>query len=353
MRAYGNFYTRGGLTASIDMYTPQDYKLVAMSPSTRIDVEYNQGIHLLDSILWLDAPRQTDLCFVSHAHIDPVGPHRKILTTGATAALIRRRIGRGESLTTPFFRRFSLGELDLELHPAGHMLGSAQIRITREGGTLVYTGDFQLGRHRTARPAAVLECDVLVMRAIYGLPRHVFPDREEVEAEMVSWASQTIQDGDQPVVFASPLGKAQELASIFLAHDLRVRVHKSIYQVCRSYRALGVHLTNIRCFRRSPKKAEVIIFPPHLRQSKTIAKLKRARTCVATGRVLDETAGWANAAFIISGHADHPALLRYARESGAKRIRLTGPAAVPLAAELAAAGFDASVLQPSEQMGLF
>ena len=335
------------------MYTPQDYKLVAMSRSTLIDVEYNQGIHLLDSILWLDAPRQTDLCFVSHAHIDPVGPHRKILTTGATAALIRSRIGRGESLTTPFHRRFSLGELDLELHPAGHMLGSAQIRITRDDGTLVYTGDFQLGRTRTAKPAAVLECDVLVMRATYGLPRHVFPDREEVEAEMVSWAHRTLQDGDQPVVFASALGKAQELASIFLAHDLRVRVHKSIYKVCRAYRALGVQLPDIQCLRLSPGKAEVIIFPPHLRQSKAIAKLKRARTCVATGRVLDEANDLVDAAFALSGHADHPALLRYTRESGAKRIRLTGPAAAPLAAELAAAGLDASPLQPSEQMRLF
>jgi putative mRNA 3-end processing factor len=335
------------------MYPPQDYKLVAMSGSIRIDVEYNQGIHLLDSILWLDAPRQTDLCFVSHAHIDPAGHHRKILATGATAALIHRRIGRGEYLTTPFHRRFSLGKLDLELHPAGHMLGSAQIRITRDGGTLVYTGDFQLGPTRTARTATVLECDVLVMRSTYGRPHQVFPDREETEAKMVSWAKRTIQDGDQPVVFASARGKAQELASIFLAHDLRVRVHKSIYQVCRSYRALGMPLANIRCFRLSPKKAEVIIFPPHLRQSKTIAKLKRARTCVATGRALDETNDWADAAFIISGHADHPALLRYARESGAKRIRLTGPTAAPLAAELTAAGFDASPLQPSEQMGLF
>ena len=177
----GNFYTRGGFTASIDMYIPRDYKLVAMSRSSSIDVEYNQGIHVLDSILWLDAPRQTDLCFISHAHIDPVGPHRKILTSEATAALIRRRIGRGKTLTSPFLRRFSLGELDLELHPAGHMLGAAQVRVTRDGSQLVYTGDFQLGRSRTAGQANVLDCDVLVMRATYGLPRHVFPDRQEVE----------------------------------------------------------------------------------------------------------------------------------------------------------------------------
>ena len=349
----GNFYTRGGFTASIDMYIPRDYKLVAMSRSSSIDVEYNQGIHVLDSILWLDAPRQTDLCFISHAHIDPVGPHRKILTSEATAALIHRRIGRGKTLTSPFLRRFSLGELDLELHPAGHMLGAAQVRVTRDGSQLVYTGDFQLERSRTAGQAKVLECDVLVMRATYGLPRHVFPDRQEVEEEMVGWANRTLQNGEQPVVFAPPLGKAPELASIFSKHGLPVRVHKSVYRVCRIYRSLGVQLPDVRCFRLSPAKGEVIVFPPHLRQSKTIARLKRARTCVATGRALDAKDESVDKNFVLSGHADHPALLRYARESGAGKIRLTGPAAVPLAAELQAAGYDASPLQPSEQMKLF
>ena len=324
-----------------------------MSPAPGIDVEYNQGIHVQDSILWLDAPRRTDLCFISHAHVDPAGPHKKILASEATAALLRRKIGRSRTLTSPFFRRFSLGELDLELHPAGHMLGAAQVRITHKSGRLVYTGDFQLEPSRTAGRADILECDVLVMRATYGLPRHVFPDRQEVEAEMIAWARRTLDDGGQPVVFAAPLGKAPELAGIFSQHGLAVRVHESIHQVCRTYRALGVELANVRRFRTAPVKGEVIIFPPHLRRSKAIARLKRVHSCVATGRAPDAKGQLPDAVFVLSGHADRPALLRYARESGAGRIRLTGPAAAPLAAELLALGHDASVLQPSEQMGLF
>jgi putative mRNA 3-end processing factor len=335
------------------MSFPRDYKVFAMPLASGIDVEYNQGIHVLDSVLWLDAPRQTDLCFISHAHVDPAGPHKKILTSEATAALMRRRIDRGKVLTSPFFRRFSLGELDLELHPAGHLLGAAQVRITRDDNRLVYTGDFQLERSHTAEKATVLECDVLVLRATYGLPRHVFPDRQEVEADMVAWANRILEEGEQPVVFAAPLGKAPELASIFSQQDLPVRVHKSIYQVCRTYRSLGVKLENVRCLRGAPAKGEVVIFPPHLRHSKTITRLKGVRTCVATGRALEAYDRSVDAAFILSDHADHPALLRYARESGARKIRLTGPAAAPLSAELAEAGYDAFPLQPPEQMGLF
>jgi putative mRNA 3-end processing factor len=335
------------------MSFPRDYKVFAMSLASRIDVEYNLGIHVQDSVLWLDAPRQTDLCFISHAHVDPAGPHKKILTSEATAALLRQRIDRGKVLTSPFFRSFSLGELDLELHPAGHMLGAAQVRITRDGSQLVYTGDFQLERSRTAGQAKVLECDVLVLRATYGLPQHIFPDRREVEADMVAWANRTLEHGEQPLVFAAPLGKAPELASIFSQQNLPVRVHQSIYQVCRTYRSLGVQLENIRCLRGSPAEGEVIIVPPHLRQSKTVARLNRVRTCVATGRTLEAEDRSVDAAFILSDQADHPALLRYARESGARKIRLTGPAAAPLSAELAAAGHDAFPLQPSEQMALF
>jgi putative mRNA 3-end processing factor len=97
----------------------------------------------------------------------------------------------------------------------------------------------------------------------------------------------------------------------------------------------------------------VIIFPPHLQRSKAIAKLKGVRTCVASGRVLDGQDVSLDATFVFSGHADHPALLRYARESGARKIYLTGPTAQPLAAELNAAGFAATPLQLSEQMALF
>ena len=354
MRAYWKFlhhrrFYRKSVISGIDRHISRDYKHVAMSRSPGIDVEYNQGIHVLDSILWLDAPRKTDLCFISHAHIDPAGLHRKILASEATAALLRKKTGRGRALTSPFYRRFSLGELDLELRPAGHMLGAAQIRITRESGKLVYTGDFQLQPSRTAGHAEVLECDVLVMRATYGLPRYVFPDRREVEAEMVAWARRTLDYGGQPVVFASPLGKAPELASVFSHHGLPARVHKSIYHVCRIYRAMGVQLPDVRCFRISPDKGEVIIFPPHLRQSRAITRLKRVRSCVATGRAKESQ----DSVFVLSGHADHPTLLRYARESGARKIRLSGPAAAPFSAELTAAGYDATVLQPSEQIALF
>lgn len=358
MCAYWKFlhhrrFSRKLVFSGIDRHISRDYKQVAMSRSSGIDVEYNQGIHVPDSVLWLDAPRKTDLCFISHAHIDPAGLHKKILASEATAALLRGKIGRSRTLTSPFFRRFSLGDLDLELHPAGHMLGAAQIRITRGDSRLVYTGDFQLERSHTAGQAQVLECDLLVMRATYGLPRHVFPDRREVEAEIVAWARRTIDDGEQPVVFASPLGKAPELASVFSQNGLPVRAHKSIHQVCRAYRALGVQLDNVSCYRTTPAREEVIIFPPHLRQSIVISRLKRARGCVVTGRLLDTREQPADAAFVISGHADHPALLRYARESGARKIWLTGPAAVPLSAELTAAGHRASVLQPSEQIALF
>jgi len=352
---HGRFY-RKLVISGIDRHISRDYKHVAMPRSNGIDVEYNQGIHVQDSILWLDAPRKTDLGFISHAHIDPEGRCKKILASEATAALLRKKIGRGRALTSPFYRRFSLGELDLELRPAGHMLGAAQVRITREGSQLVYTGDFQLVPSRTAGQAEVLECDVLVMRATYGLPRHVFPDRREEEARMVDWARRTLDDGEQPIVFAPPLGKAPELASIFSHHGLPVRVHKSIHQICRIYRAMGVQLPNVRCLRISPSRGEVVIFPPHLHQSKTIARLRRARSCVATGRALDGPDALEqspDAAFVLSGHADHPALLRYARESGARKIRLSGPAAAPLSAELTRAGHDASVLQPSEQMALF
>ena len=102
-----------------------------MSDARGIDVEYLQGIHLVDSILWLDALRRAELCFVSHAHLDPIDPHRKVLTTEATAQLIGRRLGDTQMLVTPYRRPFSLGELDSQAEALAAAL--ANLGVEAEG----------------------------------------------------------------------------------------------------------------------------------------------------------------------------------------------------------------------------
>lgn len=328
----------------------------APSPIRPLEVEYLQGIHVVDSVLWFDAPRPSDLCFISHAHFDQPVAHRKILSTEATAALLRPHLAKGKILVTPYRRRLSLGDLDLWLHPSGHMLGAAQILVQRGATRIVYTGDFTLEPPRTAEPALVLDADVLVMETTYGLPHQVFPPRAEVEEALLDWTRRTLAAGGQPVFLTPPLGKAQELARLLADNGLKVRAHKTAFEHGRIYRKAGVRLPFVRLFRKTLADGEVLLFPPHLSDTETLKKLPGLRTAVATGAAIEPNARarWnVDAAFPLSGHADHRGLLRYVRESGARRIFLVGRAAPAFAEELRALGFDAWPLRPPEQLGFF
>ncbi|HYX91607.1 MAG TPA: MBL fold metallo-hydrolase, partial [Myxococcaceae bacterium] len=140
------------------------------------------GLHLSGTELWFDANRKSDLSFVSHAHADHIARHARVIATAATLRLMQHRLGKLHgALPVPYRRPFDLGRLVLELLPAGHVLGSAQLRVIREDGTrIVYTGDINFTNALTAEPAEIADCDVLVIESTFGHPRYVFPPRAEL-----------------------------------------------------------------------------------------------------------------------------------------------------------------------------
>ena len=144
----------------------------------RAHIELHRGeLHVPGSGLWLDARRRAPCAFVSHAHGDHIGRHDRTIATPATLALMAHRLGnprKGEWLPAGYREPFGIGELTVELFPAGHVLGSAQIRISRDGHAVGYSGDLCLEPTLTAEPAQVVECDTLVLESTFGAPRYVF-----------------------------------------------------------------------------------------------------------------------------------------------------------------------------------
>ena len=164
------------------------------------------GLHLTGTPLSLDARRKSPLSFVSHAHSDHIARHERTIATAATLRLMAHRLGDlNAPLAVPYGRPFALGPLTLELLPAGHVLGSAQIRVTREDGKrIVYTGDINFAPSLTAEPTQVAECDTLVIESTFGHPRYVFPPREEVLGQVESWVRRHLERAAQGLFCASP-----------------------------------------------------------------------------------------------------------------------------------------------------
>src|SRR5262245_38723969 len=175
------------------------------------EFEYNGGIHLSGAILWCDADRRHDQTFISHAHVDEIGKNRRILATDKTVKILTRGTGKIDALMSPYKRSFTLGPLELEMHPAGHVLGSAQLLIVRDGRRIVYTSDVSVRQTATAERATPVPCDVLAIPATYGLPLFKFPPREEVLAAVEKFVDDCLNDRATPVLIANPIGTAQEL----------------------------------------------------------------------------------------------------------------------------------------------
>jgi putative mRNA 3-end processing factor len=327
----------------------------------RAPIELHRGeLRITGSPLHLDARRRVECAFVSHAHGDHIGRHDRTIATAATLALMRQRLGEPrrratEALPAVYRTPFGLGDLTLELFPAGHVLGSAQLRVARGGVAVGYTGDLCTEPTHAAEPAEVMACDVLVVESTFGHPRYVFPPKDETLAAVRRFVDDALADGATPVLLGYALGKAQEILKFLSDAGYRCRAHPAVHAVNRVYESLGVALPNVRALGpEGPEPGEVVVAPPHLARGAAMRGLRRRRTAILTGWAVDGGRWFrgVDAAFPLSDHADFPSLVAYARATGASRVFTVHGHADVLAAALRREGIRAEPLRESRQLEL-
>jgi putative mRNA 3-end processing factor len=311
------------------------------------------------SSLHLDARKRVECAFVSHAHGDHIGRHDRTIATAATLSLMRHRLGepkrrKTEALPAGFRAPFGLGELTLELFPAGHVLGSAQLRVLRNGVALGYSGDLCTEPTHAAEPAEVMPCDVLVLESTFGHPRYVFPPKDETLRAIRKFVDDVLSDGATPVLLGYALGKAQEILKYLADAGYRCAVHPVVHAVNRVYEAHGVSFPNVRALpAEGPDAGEVVVAPPHLARSPAMRGVRRRRTAVLTGWAIDGGRHFhADAAFPLSDHADFPSLVRYAKATGAGRVFTVHGFSDVLAEALRKEGIRAEPLVEERQLEL-
>jgi len=275
--------------------------------------------------LWLDPSRKRTFAFVSHAHADHSARHRRILATAATSRLLKERLGVEAETALGYGVPLDVGDGTVSLHPAGHVLGSAQILVERAGERLLYTGDFKLKPSRTAEPCRSVRCDRLIMECTYGRPHYRFPPREEVEAGLIKYIGGVLKRGGVPVVLAYALGRAQEVTRLLTLNGFLPSLEKKVFALCRIYEELGVDLGPFESFDPHDVGGRVLVFPPHLWKSPVLREISGRKTIAVTGWALDgRQHAWyrSDAAFPLSDHADFNDLLRYAELTGAREVYL-------------------------------
>ena len=310
------------------------------------------GLRVRGHGLYLEPRGRPPLGFLAHARgARPVLPERTV-TTAATVALLEaaqpRALRRTAALPAAYGKPFALGSLRLTVHPAGHVLGSAQLRCEAPGLDLVYAGDIGGDAARaslTAEPREQLECETLALRAIYGHPRYVFPPREELLEKVRAFVEKSLRDGKTPVLVAAALGAAQDLVR-HLGDRRTLRLHHTAYRACEVYAAQGVPLKG---FSRLDGDGEVMVVPPTARLSRM--NLGEHRICGLSGRAIDGLRG-VDEAIPLSDHADFSELVAYAVRSGARRVLAVAGNAEDLAAALRERRIDALAVREHHQLRL-
>jgi Cft2 family RNA processing exonuclease len=313
------------------------------------------GIYLPQVGLWCDAPRPAACSFVSHAHFDHVAAHKKIVASEATRRLMAARLpGKREEIVPPFGMPHAWDEATcLRLYPAGHIFGSAMLHLSREGESLLYTGDFKLQPGLSAEPCLPPRADVLVMETTFGLPRYVFPSQKKVWADIAAFCRETLAEGATPVLFAYSLGKSQELLRGLTQAGLPVMLHPKTEQMTRICEEAGAEPAPYRAFAVTETAGHVVLCPPQARSSDWLEKIPRRRTAIISGWALDASAIYhykCDVAFPLSDHADFHDLLRMVERTGAKQVFTVHGYAAEFAATLRERGVEAWALGEDNQL---
>jgi Cft2 family RNA processing exonuclease len=288
-----------------------------------LEIEYSKGIHIKGVDIWLDAERVVDFSFISHAHIDHVAKHKRILATPQTAKLYENRLGKTNTKILLYHQPYRLKGAKIELFPSGHILGSAQILIEKGGVRLVYTGDFKLRRSWTAEKAEIKECDILIMESTFGLPHYIFPSRKEVEKQVYDFVEDAFSHNHTPIIFAYTLGKAQEVMKLLGNKGFKLRVHGSICKLASVYEEFGVKFRNYEQYNPGNLKDRVLIAPPWAKKTRMIQNIPRKRTALLTGWALDGgRKNWygVDKLFPLSDHADYSELMEYVKAANPAKI---------------------------------
>jgi Cft2 family RNA processing exonuclease len=286
-------------------------------------IEFNHGIRVVGTELWLDATRPRPLGFISHAHSDHTARHQQVIATQATWSLCRRRLGQKSKITPLEYRKpCSMDGFSVELLPSGHMLGAAQILI-QNGQRIVYTGDFKLKPGLTTEGAATPNCDVLIMECTFGKSHYVFPPQEEIEKRLMGFIESCFEDHKIPVLFAYSMGKSQEVLKLLGDQGYKVCIPKKTMEIVNVYESLGVVFKNYEPLSLGNLFGKVVLLPPYMIRSRMVGKILHRRTAFLSGWAMDPEARHrfgVDEAIPMSDHADFNDLRLYVEESRPEKI---------------------------------
>jgi putative mRNA 3-end processing factor len=291
------------------------------------------GLYCPPADVYIDPVRPVARALITHGHADHArAGHGAVLATRETLGIMAVRYGAAftqQQQVAAWGERVRIGEVSFTFHPAGHVLGSAQIAVEAGGLRIVASGDYKRAADRTCTAFEPVCCDVFITEATFGLPVFRHPDTAGEVAKLLD--SLALFPERCHVIGAYALGKAQRLVALIrdAGYDRPIHVHGAMEKLMGFYEAHGVPLGDIRKVVAAERKTlagEIVICPPSAVQDLWARQLPDPVTTFASGwmriRARARQKG-VELPLIVSDHADWDDLCATIREVGAPEVWVT------------------------------
>ncbi|GAB4188923.1 MAG: ligase-associated DNA damage response exonuclease [Wenzhouxiangellaceae bacterium] len=297
-------------------------------------VRTQSGLYCPRGDFYIDPQRPVARAVITHGHADHVRPGcGHYYATPETLALTTQRYGELAAQTPMHYGELlALGCCEISLHAAGHILGSAQVRLSDGNQVWVISGDYKRDRDPTCEAFEIVPCDVLITEATFAWPIYRWPDAAHRVSQLLGWWRQQQHNNAALVVFCYALGKAQRILAELADHlDRPVYLHGATAKMVEQYRELGVSLPPTETITGQPQRGQryagdLILAPPSAAGSPWMKRFPGAATVFASGwmtvRGQRRRRGYDHG-LVLSDHADWPALLKTIQQSAAKKIYVT------------------------------
>ncbi|WP_042280753.1 ligase-associated DNA damage response exonuclease [Candidatus Protochlamydia sp. R18] len=291
-----------------------------------------QGLYCPDGDFFIDAWQPVSRCIITHAHGDHAyAGHGHYIATDETIKILRKRIGgefKSEALT--YNQKIKLGNTWVSLHPAGHILGSAQVRIETPGCVTVISGDYKRAKDETCLPFEVVECDIFVTESTFALPIYQWPHSHTIAKQIKEWWFENAAHDCPSILFCYSLGKAQRVLSMLADQENFVYLHGAICSLSKIYAEMGIKMARFKPVSEGEKgmkfSKELILAPPSAAGTPWLKRFPSYRTALASGWMQVRGTRRRHAldrGFILSDHADWKALIETISQTQAKIVLTT------------------------------
>ena len=311
-----------------------------------------EGLYCPPGDFYIDPWRPVSHALITHAHGDHLhAGHAHYLTAEPGRHVVRARLGDVALDTLPYGERLVHRGVTVSFHPAGHVLGSAQVRLAHGGRTWVVSGDYKTGPDATCPPFEPVPCDTFITESTFGLPVFRWAPQAQLFDEINAWWRANASAGRASVLYAYAFGKAQRVLAGVDTSIGPIVTHGAITTLNDAYRSSGVPLPPTQSASETGPAdlaRALVLAPPSAQGSPWLKRFGAFSDAFASGwmqlrgtrrrRGLDR-------GFVLSDHADWPGLLEAIQATGAQRVIVTHGYVDPLVRYLAEQGWQAGAFQ--------